>query len=121
MLSDMTKGPWHVVAYGDGDSLVICEDEAGEKRIAFMAVPGARFEDERRKTWTRIKANAQAIAALPELIEALKAAVELVENGRLYEAQCCGGGYDCACQGSTYADELVDYIRDVLTKAGGPQ
>ena len=72
MLSDMTPRPWQVVRYGDGDSLVICQDEAGEKRIAFMAVPGSRFEDERKKTWKRIKADAQAISALPELIEALE-------------------------------------------------
>ena len=80
MLSDMTKGPWQVVRYGDGDSLVICQDEAGEKRIAFMAVPGSRFEDERKKTWKRIKADARLIAAAPDLLEALKEAVDVFDG-----------------------------------------
>lgn len=70
MLSDMTKGPWHVVRYGDGDSLVICEDEAGSQRIAFMATPSSTTSQK------HIQANAQAISALPELIEALQEARE---------------------------------------------
>lgn len=32
MMSNHTPGPWHVVPYGDGDSLVICADEAGKRQ-----------------------------------------------------------------------------------------
>lgn len=60
--------PWHVVPYGDGDSLVICLDEAGDKRVAFMATPGCRDQIERRKVWKQIKANARLIAQAPELL-----------------------------------------------------
>lgn len=64
-----TSGPWHIVRYGDGDSLVICLDEAGNQRVAFMATPGCRDQQERRKVWKQIKANARLIAAAPELLE----------------------------------------------------
>ena len=109
MLSDMTKGPWHVE---EG-----VEDSEGE----FYVCHQGTVCDVTAVCATHSRSDAQAIAALPELIEALQAAVELVESGRLYEAQCCGGGHDCGCQGSTYADELLHYARAALTKAGGPQ
>lgn len=73
-----TPGPWHVVRYGDGDSLVICTDKAGNQRIAFMAVPGARLQADRRRSWKQIQANACVIAAAPELLEANQSALTLV-------------------------------------------
>lgn len=68
MSAQHTPGPWHVVRYGDGDSLVICLDESGTQRVAFMAVPGAKSLSERRARWRQIKANAQLIAAAPDLL-----------------------------------------------------
>lgn len=62
-----TSGPWHVVPYGDGDSLVICSDEAGDWRIAFMATMIGPEEID-----GPIRANARLIAAAPELLEALE-------------------------------------------------
>ncbi|WP_288016473.1 hypothetical protein [Microcystis phage Mae-JY04] len=67
-----TPGPWFVVPYGDGDSLVICRDKAGDKRVAFLATPGCRDYGERKKTWKRIKADAQLISAAPDLLVALE-------------------------------------------------
>lgn len=58
-----TKGPWRVVPYGDGDSLVICSDEGGEWRICFMATHGGTAS-----VWRAIQANARLIAAAPELL-----------------------------------------------------
>ena len=69
MTDKHTPGPWFVVPYGDGHDTVICKDEAGNQRIAFMAVPGSRDEQSRRKKWAEIKANARLIAAAPELLE----------------------------------------------------
>lgn len=65
-----TPGPWHVVPYGDGGSLVICSDEAGDWRIAFMATPSG-YKAERDE----IKANAHLIASAPEMYEALERTV----------------------------------------------
>ena len=68
-------GPWFAVPYGHGNDTVICKDAAGNKRIAFMAIPGSRDDKARRKVWAEIKANAHLIAAAPELLEALEGAV----------------------------------------------
>ena len=57
-------GPWSVVPYGDGDSLVIHSDD--ENRVCFMATHGGS-----RASWERIQANAALIAAAPTLYEAL--------------------------------------------------
>lgn len=62
-----TPGPWHVVPYGDGDSLVVCSDEGGEWRICFMATHGGT-----EAVWRQIQANAALIAAAPDLLAALR-------------------------------------------------
>lgn len=61
-----TPGPWHVVPYGDGDSLVVCSDEGGEWRICFMATHGGT-----ESVWDAIQANARLIAAAPNTLKAL--------------------------------------------------
>lgn len=71
-----TSGPWHVVPYGDGDSLVICSDEAGDWRIAFMATMIGPEEID-----GPIRANARLISAAPDMYEALKLCVAVIENG----------------------------------------
>jgi ABC-type nitrate/sulfonate/bicarbonate transport system substrate-binding protein len=62
-----TPGPWEIVRYGDGDSLVI-HDSRGDWRVCFLATPGDDGDFE------GIKANARLIAAAPELLEAVVAA-----------------------------------------------
>lgn len=77
LLAKATPGAWHVVRYGDGDSLVICMDEEGDRRIAFMATPGCRDAAKRKKSWNEIKSNAQLIATaintLPSILDRLEA------------------------------------------------
>ena len=70
---EYTPGPWQIVPYGDGDSLVICAPNA-DWRICFMATPG-----ESPHAWQRIKANARLIAAAPELLEALECVTDSLE------------------------------------------
>jgi len=92
-----TRGPWFAVPYGDGEDTVICRDEAGNKRIAFMAVPGSRDEQERRKAWAEIKANARLIAAAPLMFDALDASVaDVVEMANWPEDQLRGWAYAVA-------------------------
>lgn len=84
-LAKATPGEWFVVSYGDGDSLVICKDAAGEHRIAFMATPSCRDSVEREKTWREIRADANLIAMLKSTAPALIAELEALraENARL--------------------------------------
>ena len=59
-----TPGPWTIVEYGDGDSLAIHDGDSAN-RICFMATHGGS-----QKSWTAIQANAQAITATPDFMEA---------------------------------------------------
>ena len=68
-----TPGPWTIVPYGDGDSLVIHSDD--DNRVCFMATHGGS-----RAQWERIQENAALIAAAPDLYEALKAARQFIED-----------------------------------------
>ena len=67
------------------------------------------------------QANARLIAAAPELLEAADVALGLIEGGRIYDQQCCGGGSDCACRGSTFADEATHFLRAAILKATSRQ
>ena len=106
-MSGHTEGPWFAVPYGDGNDTVICKDEAGNKRIAFMAIPGSRDVMARRKAWAEIKANARLIAAAPELLEAL----DYIQGYQV-------GGHEA------YAEafyRLRDVANDAIAKARGSQ
>lgn len=76
-----TPGPWTVVPYGDGDSLVIHSSD--ENRVCFMATHGGS-----RKSWETIQANANAIAALPDLYEALRLLVADVAQYEAWQRPC---------------------------------
>lgn len=69
-----TPGPWQIVRYGDGDSLVIHSD--ADTRVCFMATPG-----QLGPSFAHIKANATLIAAAPTMLAALRLALpELAED-----------------------------------------
>jgi hypothetical protein len=73
-----TSGPWHIIPYGDGDSLVICSDEAGDQRVAFMATGITR------QSKARIKADAHLIASAPDLVDALEPFSRALDDFRSY-------------------------------------
>lgn len=74
-------GPWHVVPYGDGDQLVVCSDVDGNWRICFMATHGGS-----RSSWEKIQAEADLIAAAPELYDALYAVMLEFGPGTMSDA-----------------------------------
>lgn len=78
--AEHTPAPWFAVPYGDGSDTVICKDQAGNHRIAFMAIPGSRFGKERRNAWIEIRANARLITAAPELLAEAEADLQAWEN-----------------------------------------
>lgn len=65
-----TPGPWHIVRYGDGSSLVIHSDE--ENRICFMATASS----DRPTSHGAIRANAALIANAPDLYDVCVLLVE---------------------------------------------
>lgn len=64
-MSTFTPGPWSIVPYGDGSSLVIHSDS--DNRVCFMATASS----DRPTSHAAIRANAALIAAAPVLYEAL--------------------------------------------------
>ena len=71
MSESFTPGPWSIVPYGDGSSLVIHSDE--DNRVCFMATASS----DRPSSHASIRANARLIAAAPELFEALRELVAI--------------------------------------------
>jgi hypothetical protein len=75
LLAKAAEGPWHVVRYGDGDSLVV-HDAREDYRVCFMATPGS---DE--GSMRQIEAHAELIAemrtALTELIAIARRAADV--------------------------------------------
>jgi hypothetical protein len=65
-----TPGPWSIVPYGDGDSLAIHHNDTD--RVCFMATHGGS-----EQTWRAIQANANLIAAAPDMYAALNDARDM--------------------------------------------
>lgn len=99
------KSPWHVVQYGDGDSLVICSDVDGNWRICFMATHGGSQSSRKR-----IQAEADLIAAAPDLYAALEA-IMMIVNGDGISANYRGDTRDL--------DDAISDARAALSKARG--
>lgn len=104
--SKHTPGPWFVVPYGDGDQKVICRDEEGNWRIAFMAT-----SFDQREELAEIRANARLISAAPDMAEALKALIADIEDYELVNnLHPSPGKSDCW--------QSVSMARAALKKAG---
>ena len=69
LLERSADGPWHVVEYGDGDSLII-HDARQDYRVCFMATPGETG------SMDQIEANAELIAAMHKALPALLSIAE---------------------------------------------
>jgi hypothetical protein len=85
-----TPGPWMIVRYGDGDSLVVHSNE--DNRVCFMATPGSLGDP------AMIEADANLIAAAPDLLNGCNALLGLLQL-------ICG------------RDDILPEIRDHLTNS----
>ena len=81
LLAKSADGPWHVVLYGDGDSLVI-HDAREEYRVCFMATPGS---DE--GSMEQIEAHAKLIAEMRSALPPVRFTREDVEKVAIAHAE----------------------------------
>lgn len=114
-----TPGPWHVVPYGDGDSLVVCSDQDGEWRICFMATHG-----ESAAVWDAIQANARLISEAPALVDVLSQAARWFEEyavehyAKARTAGSYGEQHGRESKGKRN-QERANHIRAAIAKARG--
>lgn len=119
MSAQHTPGPWFVVPYGDGDSLVVCSDKGGEWRICFMATHGGT-----ESVWQAIQANAALIASAPDMKDMLEKAAVWFEK---YSVDHSAKAINAASYGEQHSreekakrnQERAEEIRMVLAKATG--
>ena len=69
-MSKMTPGPWHIQRYRNRHNIHI-------ETTGFIGSKIARIEQREEQL-----ANAQAIAALPELVEALETAIKMLQAAK---------------------------------------
>lgn len=78
-LNAATPGPWTIVRYGDGDSLVLHSDS--DNRVCFMATPGSHGDPAKIAADARLIARAREdIPALIATVRALKAECETLRE-----------------------------------------
>lgn len=109
-----TAGPWSIVRYGDGSSLVIHSDT--DNRVCFMATASS----DRPTSHAEIRANARLISAAPDLAEALEAIMQAADSVKL---RLCDDPDEYSDHEKHRAlNNLYDEIggaRAALSKAGG--
>ena len=102
-MTEHTKGPWEIVRYGDGDSLVIHSDDVN--RVCFMATPGSHGDP------AKIEADARLISAAPDLLEALQS----IARQELPEDTSVDRQLDADFEGA--CEIMIKLARDAVTKA----
>jgi hypothetical protein len=109
MTTKHTEGPWEVAGgtNKNGDLFVWPVLKPGEMGGHGVAKVCGEYDDQ-------VQANARLIAAAPELLEALRATVDLLEEAHQYESDNGHGGDDGPCP---YCDG-IDAARAALEKAG---
>lgn len=104
-----TPGPWSIVRYGDGSSLVIHSDE--DNRVCFMATAS----QDRPSSHASIRANARLIVAAPAMFEALKDAERAIAS---LPEDALGYANDLAERERwPIKEELLHKIRSALSQA----
>ena len=115
MSAQHTPGPWEAQrdpSHYDTLSSVVGGCSGGGKGLPhqLMASVGG-FANVREQ-----EANARLIAAAPDLLVLVAAAIERVEANDFDKRMCCDG-HMCGCQASSKADEFLHYARAAIAKA----
>ena len=78
-MSKHTPGPWTIEKYGDEDAPALVIHKDSERRVCFMATPGASGDP------ATIAADARLISAAPELFDFARQAVASMRLQQVYE------------------------------------
>ena len=73
-MSQHTPGSWTIEEYGDEECPALVIHRDSERRVCFMATPGSHGDP------AMIEADARLIAAAPDLLQALKAAIHYLKR-----------------------------------------
>ena len=110
-----TPGPWSRVPQNRGGDLIAREYETGDQMnpkglrlVTFMMARGDSLRED--------EANAALISAAPEMYEALKAALPMLDEAR--EA-LTGDDMICCVEGEDGLTLAIDQIRAAIRKAEG--
>jgi hypothetical protein len=113
-MSKSTPGPWTVEEYGDDDTPALVIHKDTETRVCFMATPGSHGDP------AKIEADANLIAAAPEMLAALdqieKSITEYLRDRA--EAAADGAALSDWDFGEGFGGS-IDVIRDAIRKATG--
>jgi hypothetical protein len=108
-----TPGPWNADknfmgpdTYGDGNSIPVFPRGGGVAICDVVAVTGEGLS--RPDVQARAEANARLIAAAPQMLEALRAALEAM-----------GDTYDARDAAGTEGEQLRDQIAEAIAAATG--
>lgn len=110
-----TQGPWEKDIYGETvfKSEATCDMPVHQCIASLFDLPEDQDGEER-------KANAQLIAAAPELLAALK---KLMPEIRQYRGSILmdGSSVDCQCRAHDLLTEKIDSAMDAINKAEGKE
>ena len=122
-MGTFTKGPWHII---DGNIFSELGADSGDGlnadprdgwHIASIGDCETFVGDELVSLGRDVKrANAQLIAAAPDLLESLE---NLLDAYSKPDQRMCCSGYECGCMGSTIYDQAEHYARAAISRAKG--
>ena len=114
-MAEHTPGPWKVVpGYFDGEFVVVKDGPAGPSAMGITTVDG--------RGYSQNEANADLIAAAPDLLEALEVAVQIVASDGRCDPKCASTALllpiddrRCDCG----IEEIIWRAKQAITKARG--
>ena len=126
-----TPLPWHVVEYDAGDCAHydhngpcpgIFPDDKYDTCVIHWDGFKQQYWSSANGDQRQIKANAafivRACNSHYQLVDALREAIDAIEDDRGLDDYICCSGYMCGCQGSSKR-QLMLHLRAALSQAGG--